>query len=107
LWRKRLLQETLPVLLFTILAFLVMGYHPGFEDDGIYLTAVKAQLNPSLYPYNSDFFRLQMQATMFDGWMAHSSASPAFLLPGLSCCGSRQRSFSFFGPAAGSLRTSL
>jgi len=71
LWRKRLLQETLPVLLFTILAFLVMGYHPGFEDDGIYLTAVKAQLNPSLYPYNSDFFRLQMQATMFDGWMAH------------------------------------
>jgi len=71
LWRKRLLQETLPLLLFTVLGFLVMGYHPGFEDDGIYLTAVKADLNPSLYPYNSDFFRLQMQATVFDGWMAH------------------------------------
>jgi hypothetical protein len=48
-----------------------MGYHPGFEDDGIYLTAVKADLNPALYPYNSQFFRLQMQATVFDGWMAH------------------------------------
>jgi hypothetical protein len=71
LWRKRLLQETLPLILFTVLGFLVMGYHPGFEDDGIYLTAVKADLNPSLYPYNSDFFRLQMQATVFDGWMAH------------------------------------
>lgn len=47
-----------------------MGYHPGFEDDGIYLAAVKADLNPALYPRNSDFFRLQMQATVFDGAMA-------------------------------------
>ena len=48
-----------------------MGYHPGLEDDGIYLAAVKSDLNPALFPYNSDFFRLQMQATLFDGWMAH------------------------------------
>ncbi len=54
-----------------MLGFLVMGYHPGFEDDGIYLTAVKADLNPALFPHNSDFFRLQTQATVFDGWMAH------------------------------------
>jgi hypothetical protein len=71
LWRKRLVQETLPLLLFTALGFLVMGYHPGFEDDGIYLTAVKADLNPVLFPHDSDFFRLQTQATVFDGWMAH------------------------------------
>ena len=68
---KKRLQETLLVLLFTVLGFLVMGYHPGFEDDGIYLTAVKADLNPTLFPHNSDFFRLQTQATVFDGWMAH------------------------------------
>src|ERR1700689_3162187 len=48
-----------------------MGYHPGFEDDGIYLTAVKADLNPALFPHDSEFFRLQMQATVFDGSMAH------------------------------------
>jgi len=48
-----------------------MGYHPGLEDDGIYLTAVKADLNPALYPYNASFFRLQIQATVFDQWMAH------------------------------------
>src|ERR1035438_6362806 len=47
-----------------------MGYHPGFEDDGVYLTAVKADLNPALFPHDSDFFRLQLQATTFDGWMA-------------------------------------
>ena len=69
--RKRLIQETLPLLLFTAIGFLVMGYHPGFEDDGIYLTSVKAALNPTLYPHDSDFFRLQMQASAFDGGMAH------------------------------------
>lgn len=69
--RKRLIQETLPLLLFTVIGFLVMGYHPGFEDDGIYLTSVKAALNPALYPHDSDFFRLQMQASTFDGGMAH------------------------------------
>ena len=68
---KRAFLQFLPLLLFTMLGFLVMGYHPGLEDDGIYLTAVKADLNPALFPHNSDFFRLQLQATFFDGWMAH------------------------------------
>ena len=69
--RKRFSLELPGVFLFTLLGFLVMGYHPGLEDDGIYLTAVKADLNPALFPYNADFFRLQMQATVFDGCMAH------------------------------------
>lgn len=47
-----------------------MGFHPGLEDDGIYLAAVKANLNPALYPHNADFFRLQVQATVFDQFMA-------------------------------------
>src|SRR6202035_2603112 len=55
---------------FTLLGFLVMGYHPGIEDDGVYLSAVKADLLPSLYPHDSDFFRLQLQATLFDRWIA-------------------------------------
>jgi hypothetical protein len=59
------------VLVFTILGFLVMGYHPGHEDDGIYLSAVKADLNPALFPFNANFFRIQLEATKFDGWMAH------------------------------------
>ena len=47
-----------------------MGYHPGVEDDGIYLSAVKADLNPALYPRDADFFRLQVQATLFDNFIA-------------------------------------
>jgi hypothetical protein len=71
LLRKRIIQEALPLLLLTLTGFLAMGYHPGYEDDGIYLTAVKADLNPALYPHDSDFFRLQMQASVFDGGMAY------------------------------------
>jgi hypothetical protein len=70
LLRKRIIQEALPLLLLTLTGFLVMGYHPGYEDDGIYLTAVKADLNAALFPHDSDFFRLQMQASVFDGGMA-------------------------------------
>jgi hypothetical protein len=40
------------------------------EDDGVYLAAVKSRLNPALYPQNAAFFRIQMQATFFDNWMA-------------------------------------
>lgn len=53
-------------LFFTILAVAVMGYHPGYEDDGVYLTAVKSDLNPALYAKDAEFFRLQTQATIFD-----------------------------------------
>jgi len=63
-------RNLLLVVVFSLLAMVVMGYHPGFEDDAVYLTAVKADLNPSLYPYDSDFFRVQLQATVFDKWVA-------------------------------------
>jgi hypothetical protein len=57
-------------LFFTTLGLAVMGYHPGFEDDGIYLTAVKSNLNPALYPHDPGFFRIQLQASFFDKWVA-------------------------------------
>ena len=66
----RRLLEPLFILLLTVVGFAVMGYHPGLEDDGIYLSAVKSDLNPSLYPRDADFFRLQVQATLFDEFIA-------------------------------------
>ncbi len=47
-----------------------MGYHPGIEDDGVYLSAIKSDLNPALYPHDAEFFRVQLQATLFDSWVA-------------------------------------
>ncbi len=52
--------------LLTTFALLVQGYHPGLEDDAFYLAAIKQDLNPSLFPHDADFFRVQFQATVFD-----------------------------------------
>ena len=68
------------------LAMLIQGYHPGAEDDGVYLAAIKKDLSPSLYPYDSDFFQVQLQATIFDKLIAnsirwsHLPAAPVILL---------------------------
>lgn len=66
---SKVLSKAVLVFVFTSLGFLVMGYHPGIEDDGVYLAAVKANLRTALYPHDSEFFRLQLQATVFDRWM--------------------------------------
>src|SRR5580698_9574570 len=60
------------IALLTVAAFLVMGYHPGLEDDSFYLAAIKRNLNPALFPHDADFFRLQFQATIFDKLIALS-----------------------------------
>jgi len=54
---------------------LVQGYHPGLEDDAFYLAAIKQDLNPSLFPHDADFFRVQFQATVFDKLIAYSLRS--------------------------------
>jgi hypothetical protein len=63
-------RNILLLLGFTLLAMATMGYHPGIEDDAVYLTAVKSDLNPALYSHDREFFRVQLQATLFDSWMA-------------------------------------
>ena len=54
----------------TVAACAVMGYHPGSEDDAVYLSAIKSDLNPALYPHDSMFFRMQLQVTIFDKFVA-------------------------------------
>ncbi len=60
------------IALLTAAAFVVMGYHPGLEDDAFYLAAIKRNLNPALFPHDADFFRIQFQATIFDKLIAAS-----------------------------------
>jgi hypothetical protein len=66
----RSLSKPLFILLLTLAGFAVMGYHPGLEDDAVYLSAVKARLNPTLYPHDGDFVLMQVQATVFDEFVA-------------------------------------
>ena len=49
---------------------LVEGYHPGVEDDGVYLAAIQRRLHPALYPHDFSLFTRQMQASIFDRLMA-------------------------------------
>jgi len=69
-WLCRTLLSSVTLLAISILGFLVTGYHPGAEDDGVYLTAIKADLNPAFFPHDSDFFKLELKETVFDTWMA-------------------------------------
>jgi hypothetical protein len=54
----------------SVAAFLVMGYHPGLEDDAFYVAAIKRHLNPSLFPHDAGFFTVQFQATIYDKLIA-------------------------------------
>jgi hypothetical protein len=58
--------------LLATFAIVIQGYHPGLEDDAFYLAAIKHNLNPSLFPHDVDFFRVQFQATIFDKLVASS-----------------------------------
>jgi hypothetical protein len=68
----RLAANLVLLALISVGAFLVMGYHPGLEDDAFYLAAIKKNLNPALFPHDADFFLLQFQATIFDKLIALS-----------------------------------
>jgi hypothetical protein len=58
--------------LLAVLGVLIAGYHPGAEDDGVYLAAIKHDLNSALFPHDSEFFTVQLQATIFDKLIAGS-----------------------------------
>lgn len=79
--KRNLPINFLLIFLFAVLGFAVMGYHPGAEDDAIYLPAVKAQLNSALYPHDSDFFNLQTRTTVFDTCMARFVRATHISLP--------------------------
>lgn len=65
-------RHLLALLLLTVFAILIQGYHPGAEDDGVYLPAIRQDLNPHLFARNAGFFRVQMHATIFDKVIAGS-----------------------------------
>jgi hypothetical protein len=61
------------VAILAAFAMVVQGYHPGQEDDGVYLAAIQSDLNPQLFPHDAQFFRVQMQASVYDRVMAESA----------------------------------
>ncbi|MCL5005359.1 MAG: hypothetical protein M1404_02400 [Acidobacteria bacterium] len=54
----------------TVAALFIHGYHLGVEDQAIYLPGIRKILDPSLYPYDSELFLPQTNATMFGNFIA-------------------------------------
>jgi hypothetical protein len=58
------------LLLLTLGAFLVHGYHPFAEDAEIYLPGVEKILNPQLFPVGREFFASHASMTIFPNLIA-------------------------------------
>src|SRR6185369_4698503 len=62
----------LVLFLLTLGGLFVHGYHPAAEDGEIYLPGIKKILNPSLYPFGSEFFQNHAGLTQFGNLIAAS-----------------------------------
>ncbi len=56
------LPGLLVVVILTVAAIGIAGFHSGMEDDAIYLPGIKKLLNPALYPRDAQFFTSQTNA---------------------------------------------
>ena len=63
---------TARLLLLTLGALAVHGYHPYAEDAEIYLPGVEKILHPELFPVHTEFFQTQGNLTLFSRLIAAS-----------------------------------
>ena len=54
----------------TVVALAIHGYHLGVEDAEIHIPAAKKLLDPSLYPYATEFFMSHARLSLFDPLLA-------------------------------------
>lgn len=66
------LKDSVALVLLTVAALFVHGYHPGAEDSAIYLPGVEKLLNPRLFPFNARFFESHAHLTLFPDLIAAS-----------------------------------
>jgi hypothetical protein len=65
-------KTTFALLLLTLAALAVHGYHPYAEDAEIYLPGVKKLLHPEFYPVGTEFFQSHASLTLFPNLIAAS-----------------------------------
>lgn len=58
------------LLLLTIAALLIHGYHPKTEDAEIYIPGIVKILHPSYYPFGQEFFETHAHLTFFPNLIA-------------------------------------
>ena len=65
-------RTSLTLLALTVLALLVLGYHPFAEDAEIYLPGVEQIHHPELFPSGQEFFGAHAKLTLFPNLVAFS-----------------------------------
>jgi uncharacterized membrane protein YgdD (TMEM256/DUF423 family) len=75
------LKDSLFLILLTVGALFVHGYHPWAEDGALYLSCVEKLLNPQLFPFNSQFFEFHGHLTFFPEVIATSVRASHIPLP--------------------------
>jgi hypothetical protein len=59
--------------LLTFIAVLTLGYHLGVDDAEIYVPAIKRAADPSLYPYDAEFFMTHAHLSLFSNLVGDSA----------------------------------
>jgi hypothetical protein len=72
---KHRVRDLVLLLLLAATAPLLTGYHFGFDDQAIWLPAIKKCLSPALYPFDSSFFLSQTWPSLFPELVAFSVSS--------------------------------
>lgn len=75
------------LLLLTVIALLIHGYHPYAEDVEIYLPGVLQILNPRLFPANAEFFREHAGHTLYPNLIALAVRATHLPLPWVAFLG--------------------
>jgi len=65
-------KNLLFLLLLTLGALLIHGYHPWAEDAELYVPGIEKLLRPELFPFNAQFFEPHAHATFFPSLIAAS-----------------------------------
>ena len=65
-------KSTLGLLLLTLGALAVHGYHPYVEDAEIYLPGIEKLLHPALFPVGTEFFESHASLSVFSNFIAAS-----------------------------------
>jgi len=66
------LKRNALLLLLSIGALLIHGYHPFAEDAEIYLPGIEKILHPELFPFGAEFFQSHAHLTLFPNLIAAS-----------------------------------
>jgi hypothetical protein len=78
---KRIFGRVSALLLLSVIALLIHGYHPYAEDAEIYLPGILKILHPSLFPVNADFFGEHAGHTLYPNLIAFSVRAGHLPLP--------------------------